>query len=80
MSDLSKSNVVNMRATLTGKAYSGTGIGPISEIDRKRPAGRYICTECGDAQVTFHNPVARYKTNCPKCSTEMQVIPKPTVL
>lgn len=78
MADLIKDNVVNMQAILTGKAYSG--INSVSSIEQKRPAGRYVCTECGDAQITFHNPVDKYKTNCPKCGTQMQLIPKPTTL
>ncbi|KKM68698.1 hypothetical protein LCGC14_1458300, partial [marine sediment metagenome] len=62
--------------------YLGTAVP--AEIDRenrdKRPPGLYKCPECGDATITWHNAVDKYKVNCPKCSTEMRrvaLIPKP---
>lgn len=37
----------------------------------KKPAGTYVCPECGDAQITFHTPQDEYKVKCPKCGTVM---------
>lgn len=76
MSDLVKDNVVNLRATLTqhGEVYQGPGEPFTPE---KKPAGRYVCMECGDAQITFHTPQDEYKTKCPKCNSYMTRVNRP---
>ena len=50
------------------------------EEQDKRPPGLYKCPECGDATITWHSTIDKYKVKCPKCSTEMRrvaLIPKP---
>ena len=62
--------------------YLGTAVP--SQIDQenrdKRAPGLYKCPECGDATITWHSVVDKYKIRCPKCSTEMRrvaLVPKP---
>lgn len=43
----------------------------------KKPAGTYICLECGDVRVVFHTPQDEFKTKCPKCNSMMTRIGKP---
>lgn len=43
----------------------------LSTSETKRPAGTYVCPECGGATITYHTPVDKFKLRCPKCSTDM---------
>lgn len=43
----------------------------------KKPAGTYVCIECGDVRIVFHTPQDEYKTKCPKCSAQMVRAEKP---
>jgi len=43
----------------------------------KKPAGTYICMECGDVHITFHTPQDEFKTKCPKCNSLMTRAVKP---
>ena len=72
MSGLVNDKTVHVQGPLT--QYSLNSSIPSATL---RPAGRYICVECGDAQITFHTPQDEYKTKCPKCGSLMQLVPKP---
>ena len=43
----------------------------------KKPAGTYVCMECGDARIVFHTPQDEFKTKCPKCNSLMTRVKKP---
>lgn len=58
---------IDLRAVITNYA----SIGPSDPMDGMLPAGVYVCKECGDASITFHQPVSKYDTKCPKCRSQM---------
>lgn len=66
MSDLIVNKSMNTKGQLTQYAITD---GP-SEPPKK-PPGTYICTECGDTQITWRTPVDEFKTRCPKCGVQM---------
>ena len=67
MSDLIADNSTGQGAMLTQKfAMVGCPNEP-----PKKPAGTYICLECGDARIVFHTPQDEFKTKCPKCNSLM---------
>jgi len=70
MSDIVLTNGIKQGTVLTqhGKGYDLIGQ---PSAPPKKPAGTYICPECGDAQITFHTPQDEYKVKCPKCNTMM---------
>ena len=76
MADIVRTKEVSLNATLTqhGEAYQMCGS---SYREPKKPAGKYICMECGDASITFHTPQDEFKTKCPKCNSLMTRIAKP---
>lgn len=78
MSDIVKDSSVGNRATLSrhGKNYALIG----ERETPKKPAGTYICIECGDARITFHTPQDEYKTKCPKCGAQMVRATKPLMV
>jgi len=67
MSDLISDNSTGQGAMLTQKFAM---IGCPTEPARK-PAGTYVCLECGDVRIVFHTPQDEYKTKCPKCNSLM---------
>lgn len=75
-SDLISNTSTKQGAILT---QHGQGYGLIGHPHEppKKPAGTYICMECGDAQITFHTPQDEFKTKCPKCNSLMTRVNKP---
>ena len=73
MNDLITDNSTKQGAMLT---QNYALIGCPSEPPKK-PAGTYICMECGDVRIVFHTPQDEYKTKCPKCSSLMSRVQKP---
>lgn len=73
MSDLITNNSSKQGAMLT---QDFALVGCTSE-PAKKPAGTYICMECGDARIVFHTPQEEFKTKCPKCNSLMTRVQKP---
>ena len=67
MSDLITDNSTKQGAMLTQNfAMVGCPQEPL-----KKPAGTYICIECGDVRMVFRTPQDEFKTKCPKCNAQM---------
>ena len=73
MSDLVSDNSTKQGAMLT-KHFDLIGR---PHEPPKKPAGTYVCLECGDVRIVFHTPQDEYKTKCPKCSAQMVRAKKP---
>lgn len=73
MSDLVTDNSTKQGAMLT---QNFALIGQPHEPPKK-PAGTYVCIECGDVRIVFHTPQDEFKTKCPKCSAQMVRAVKP---
>lgn len=73
MSDLITDNSIKQGAMLTQRfALTNTPSEP-----PKKPAGTYVCMECGDVRIVFHTPQDEFKTKCPKCGSLMTRATKP---
>ena len=73
MSDLTVDNSTKQGAMLTQNFDLCTG----PHEPPKKPAGTYVCMECGDARIVFHTPQDEFKTKCPKCNSLMTRVQKP---